>query len=332
MIDTDCDTVEFERHRRRLLGIAYRMLGEMSAAEDVMQDAWLRWQRADRSEIRDTGAWLAAATVRLSLDALRKVRARREVYVGPWLPEPILPDDVRALTVDGLATRAELASDLSLALLHVLERLSPDERAAFVMHEAFGCEYAEIAATLNKSEPACRKLVSRAKERVKMDRPRYTVSADQHHKLVQEFLSAVAAQDPKRLAEIFAPDVAFYSDGGGRVSAALRPILGMEKVSRLFLGLVRKLATQHSPQVETTDINGRPGMLAMMDGEIYGAFAFEAEDQRITAIYSIRNPDKLARVSRVLSASQVFEVPNEHRNVPALGSRNTITVIPAKPR
>src|SRR5258708_2745783 len=151
----------FERYRAHLLGIAYRMLGEMSAAEDVVQEAWLRWQRTDRDDVREACAWLSAATVRLALDALRRVRARRESYVGPWLPEPILPDDMRAFAADATAARAELASDLSLALLHVLERLSPEERAALILHDAFDSDYADIAAVLEKSEAACPKLVSR---------------------------------------------------------------------------------------------------------------------------------------------------------------------------
>lgn len=297
---TDDVTANFERERSHLLSIAYRMLGEMSAAEDVVQEAWLRWRRVDSEEIRDVRAWLSATTIRLSLDSLRRARARRETYVGPWLPEPILPDDLRAFAADAPAARAELASDLSLALLHVLERLSPEERAALILHDAFDCDYAEIAATLEKTEAACRKLVSRARERVKQDRPRYSVAPDQHRRLVADFARAAAEQDTKSLSTIFAPDVVFYSDGGGRVPAALNPIFGLDKVSRLMLGLTRKLAAQPCPQIEPADINGRAGLIAILDGRIYSALAFESDGERITAIYAVRNPDKLARLERAL--------------------------------
>src|SRR3569832_586604 len=184
---TEDRLAKFEAQRTHLIGIAYRMLGEMSAAEDVAQEAWLRWRRVEGEDIRDPRAWLSAVTVRLSLDALRKARARRESYVGPWLPEPITPDDTRALAADAPAARAELASDLSLALLHVLERLSPEERAALILHDAFDCDYATIAAALEKNEAACRKLVSRARERVRQDRPRRPVSPEQHRELVTRF-------------------------------------------------------------------------------------------------------------------------------------------------
>ena len=165
-------TDAFEAERTHLLGLAYRMLGEMAAAEDIVQEAWIKWSGTDRDQIRDAHAWLSTVTIRLALDALRSARSRRDVYVGPWLPEPLLPDDTRAFAADAPAARAELASDLSLALLFVLERLSPEERAAFILHDAFDCDYATIAAMLEKSEPACRKLVSRARESVRQDRPK----------------------------------------------------------------------------------------------------------------------------------------------------------------
>jgi RNA polymerase sigma-70 factor, ECF subfamily len=183
----------FEGHRAHLLGLAYRMLGEMAGAEDVVQEAWLRWQRANETEIREPRAWLSTITIRLALDALRAARSRRETYVGPWLPEPLLPDDMRALAADAPAARAELASDLSLALLHVLERLSPEERAALILHDAFDWNYDEIAAMLEKSEAACRKLVSRARKRVRADRPRYSVSGEKHKALVARFAEARSA-------------------------------------------------------------------------------------------------------------------------------------------
>ncbi|MGD0144924.1 MAG: RNA polymerase sigma factor SigJ [Rhizomicrobium sp.] len=297
MNDAEC----FEAHRTHLTSIAYRMLGEMSGAEDVVQEAWLRWNRAEPDEIRDARAWLSAVTVRLALDALRKLRARRESYVGPWLPEPILPDDMRAFAADAPATRAELASDLSLALLHVLERLSPEERAAFILHDAFDCDYPDIAATLGKSEPACRKLVSRARERVKADRPRYSVSSDAHRDLIGRFAQASMAQDGSALIALFSPEVVFYSDGGGQVPAALIPIHGPDKVMRLIVGLMGKFDPNAIPALQALEINGRPGIVITVDGNLHSTLGIETDGVRITAIYLMRNPDKLKRIERAFN-------------------------------
>jgi len=285
----------FEAHRPHLLGIAYRMLGEMAGAEDVAQEAWLRFERADQSEIRDLRAWLSAVTVRLALDSLRRARARRETYVGPWLPEPLLPDDMRALAADAPAARAELASDLSLALLHVLERLSPEERAAFILHDAFDCDYRDIAAALEKSEEACRKLVSRARERVRADRPRHRATADQHRALIAKFSEAVLAQDSGKLMSLFAPDVVFYSDGGGRVPAALNPVFGADPVTRLVIGLARKGLT--NPSVQASEINGQYALTLFEGDALHSVVTAEVEDMKVTAIYVLRNPEKLARWS-----------------------------------
>jgi len=290
----------FERHRARLLGIGYRMLGEVAAAEDVVQETWLRWRTTDADEIRDPRAWLSTAAVRLSLDALRAVRARRESYVGPWLPEPILPDDLRAFAAETPSEHAELASDLSMALMHVLERLSPEERAALILHDAFDFDYGEVAATLGKSEPACRKLVSRARERVKHDRPRYTASSDQHRDLLTRFARASAAADAKALASLFAPDAIAYTDGGGQRAAALNPIEGADKVLRLVVGLARKFAFAAPPEWIATEINGRAGILMNAEGDSLTAMTLETDGERITAIYVQRNPDKLSRISRLL--------------------------------
>lgn len=298
---TDTATARFEEHRAHLLGLAYRMLGEMSGAEDIVQEAWLRWRREDAAAIRDPRAWLSAVTIRLCLDALRSARARREKYVGPWLPEPLMPDDMRVLAADAPAAHAELASDLSLALLHVLERLSPEERAALILHDAFDCDYAEIAEMLNKNEAACRKLVSRARERVKADRPRYTVSKEQHTQMIGRFAQAMATGDTSNLAGLFADDIVFYSDGGGRVSAALNPIFGSDKVRRLIEGLSRKMHEQTSPTFAVTEINGQPSFVIMANGQIYSTMTIETDESHITGIYVMRNPDKLTRVARDLT-------------------------------
>lgn len=294
------DLATFEAYRTHLIGIAYRMLGEMSAAEDVAQEAWLRWQRAEGEEIRDPRAWLSAVAVRLSLDALRKARTRRETYVGPWLPEPILPDDVRALAADAPAARAELASDLSLALLHVLERLSPEERAALILHDAFDCDYAVIAQALEKSEAACRKLVSRARERVKTDRPRHTVDRGQHQDLLQRFAAASASADTSALMRLFAPDVVLYSDGGGKAKAALNPIYGADKVARFLAGVVSKF-WQNNFEVRLVELNGMPGFVLQEDGALHSALTVEFDGEAVSALYFVRNPDKLERINRLFS-------------------------------
>jgi len=293
---------QFEAQRAHLLGVAYRMLGEMAAAEDVVQEAWIKWSCADRADIRDARAWLSTVVIRLALDALRSARARREVYVGPWLPEPILPDDTRAFAADAPAARAELASDLSLALLFVLERLSPEERAAFILHDAFDCDYATIAAMLEKTEPACRKLVSRARERVREERPKQRASKDEHRDLLLRFAEATSARDEQTLARLFAPDVVFYSDGGGRIAAALNPIFGADKVMRLIIALVGKFREDGgNPDWSAEEINGRPGLVLRNHGRFDSTLDIETDGTRITSLYLVRNPEKLARFERTLA-------------------------------
>jgi RNA polymerase sigma-70 factor (ECF subfamily) len=295
-------TDAFEAERAHLLGLAYRMLGEMAAAEDVVQEAWIKWNRADQAGIRDAHAWLSTVTIRLALDGLRSARSRREVYVGPWLPEPILPDDTRAFAADAPAARAELASDLSLALLFVLERLSPEERAALILHDAFDCDYATIAAMLEKSEPACRKLVSRARERVREERPKQRASKDQHRELLRRFAEATAARDEQALIRLFAPDVVFYSDGGGRIAAALNPIFGADKVLRLLVALVGKFREDGgSPDWSIAEINGRPGLVLRNHGQFDSALDIETDGARIVSLYLVRNPEKLVRVEQAFT-------------------------------
>jgi RNA polymerase sigma-70 factor (ECF subfamily) len=291
----------FETERAHLLGLAYRMLGEMAAAEDVVQEAWIKWSRADQAGIRDAHAWLSTVTIRLALDGLRSARSRREVYVGPWLPEPILPDDTRAFAADAPAARAELASDLSLALLFVLERLSPEERAALILHDAFDCDYATIAAMLEKSEPACRKLVSRARERVREERPKQRASKDQHRELLRRFAEATAARDEQALIRLFAPDVVFYSDGG--IAAALNPIFGADKVLRLIVALVGKFREDGgNPDWSIAEINGRPGLVLRNHGQFDSALDIETDGACIVSLYLVRNPEKLVRVEQAFTS------------------------------
>ena len=290
----------FEAERGHLTGLAYRMLGEMTLAEDVVQEAWLRWQGADHAAIRQPAAFLSTVTMRLCLDALRAAKARRETYVGPWLPEPISPDDARAFAPAPDAA-AELASDLSLALLHLLERLSPEERAAFILHDAFDCEYAMIAATLGKTETACRKLVSRARERVREGRPRFAVDRREHRALMERFLEASNMGDARNVLALLSPGAVALTDGGGKAVAALRPIVGADKVARFIAGIARKgwpLLTAHWVGME----DGEPTLLLHHGGVAYLSLQIDSEDGRITRLYMTRNPDKLRRLAAAVGA------------------------------
>ena len=283
----------FERERKRLTGVAYRMLGRWSEAEDAVQDAYLRWQAADHAAIETPAAWLTTVTVRLCLDRIRRAKASREVYVGPWLPEPIL-------TMEGGERReAEMesfADDLSLGLMVVLERLGPEERAAFILREAFDSSYAEIAAALGKNEAAVRQLVSRARERVRAERPRFRAAPDAHQRLMNEFLSAVAANDTSRLVAMMTSDVRFVSDGGGKAPAALRIVDSPAEVARLMLHLA---GAKGGPQaMHFVTVNGVPSVW-FRDGQGFETVAqLDVDGDKICAIYIVRNPEKLAHLKR----------------------------------
>src|SRR5215469_752689 len=224
---------KFERHRPRLFGIAYRMLGSRTDAEDVLQDAYLRWHRGASEDLRSPEAWLVTTVTRLCIDRLRAARTERERYVGPWLPEPLIGD-----TAPAADARAELSSSLSIAFLVVLEQLEPDERAAFLLHEVFDTDYAEIAEILGKSEAACRQMVSRARKRVHEQRPRAQVSDAARRSLLERFAQAIQAQDKTALLELIAETATWTSDGGGKTRAALKVIRGRERVVRFVLGVL----------------------------------------------------------------------------------------------
>lgn len=282
----------FEAERKRLTGVAYRMLGRWSEAEDAVQDAFLRWQAANQSEIEVPGAWLTTVVVRLCLDRLRRAKAAREVYVGPWLPEPVL-------TIEGGERREEqtmdsFADDVSLGLMVVLERLGPEERAAFILREAFDSSYAEIAAALGKNEAAVRQLVSRARERVRAERPRFRAEPETHQRLLTSFLTAVAANDPSALVSMMKSDVRFVSDGGGKAPAALRIVSSPEEVAQLILHLAG--AKGGPREVRFVTLNGVPSLWSV-DGQGFETVTqFELDDGQIQAIYIVRNPDKLAHL------------------------------------
>ncbi|MDP1625633.1 sigma-70 family RNA polymerase sigma factor [Parvibaculum sp.] len=288
---TDTDRI-FERHRGRAFAVAYRILGSASDAEDAVQEAWLRWRGTDTAGIRNPEAWLVTTVARLAIDQLRTARARRETYIGPWLPEPIVsaaresdptPED-----------RLSLADDISMALLHVLERLAPEERAAFLLHDAFDYDYGELAALLGKSEAACRQTVSRARRRVQETHPRFDTSAREHARLAAAFSAAISSADPQALIACFTEDVVFYSDGGGKAIAALNPIHGADHVMRFFFGILKK--RPEALNARPALVNGLPGFV-MTEGEtIHSTLGFAITGGKISALYMMRNPDKLGRV------------------------------------
>lgn len=289
-------SASFEPHRRRLLGLAYRMLGSMADAEDAVQDAYLRWHAADRAAISDPRAFLMTTTTRICLDMLTSARARREQYVGPWLPEPVL--DTGALAPD---THAELADDLSIALLLTLDRLTPLERAAFLLHDVFEFTFSEIASALDRSEAACRQLAARARAHVRAARPRGASAPraqeveEKHAQLLSAFVAAARSGDLQALTQLLARDVRVVTDGGGKVPASLNVLEGADRAARFLAGAARK-GWRDDFTLRVALINGLPGILVLAPEGPVQTSAFEIEDGLIRAIYVVRNPEKLGRV------------------------------------
>lgn len=283
------DVETFETQRQRLTRLAYRMLGSVAEAEDVVQDAWLRWTRTDE-EVRDPAGWLVRVTSRLCIDRLRSAKVQREAYRGPWLPEPLIEE----LSVDPL----ERAEDVSVAFLLALERLSPLERAVFLLHDVFDEDYASVAETLGRNEAAVRQLAARARTHVKDSKPRFTVSQEDAAKLAAAFMAAAAQGDMKALSAVLAEDAVLISDGGGKRTAALRPMSGREDIIRLLEGLAWRAGGSPLWPVSfrAVRINGYPGVIMEReDGPMTVAFQ-PGEDGKLAAIYLVRNPDKLARL------------------------------------
>jgi len=286
----------FEAERARLTRLAYRMLGERGAAEDVVQETWLRWAKTDTSAVQSPAAWLTRAASRLAIDALRKAKARREDYIGPWLPEP---EVAPFADEDGEDDRAER---VSLGFLHVLERLTPDERAAFILHDAFDCGYYEIAVALNKTEVACRKLVSRARERVRSGRPRFETDRAQQQRVLTTFLAAAQTGDTAAMKALLTSDAVVYSDGGGKVRAALRPLVGPDDAVHVLSSVARKYAGV-TAQVRPISVNGQYGLAVELEGALSTIYTADIEDGRIARLFILRNPDKLARAEAALTPS-----------------------------
>ena len=286
----------FDRHRRLLFTVAYQMLGSVTDAEDVVQDAWLRWSAADRSDVADPRAYLVRITSRLALDRLASARSRRESYVGPWLPEPLLTgrDPVAgAAPPPDPDDAAVLGEQVSLALLVVLETLSPTERAVFVLREVFALPAAEVAAILGRGEAAVRQTAHRAREHVRARRPRFDADRSAQRVVTERFLAACAGGDVDALLTALAPDVVLVTDGGGRAKAALRPIVGAAKVARFLRATAAEGLSIPGVHVEVTDVNGAPGVVAWVRGAPYVAMSLVVADGLVEQVLVVRNPDKL---------------------------------------
>ncbi|RIX80548.1 RNA polymerase sigma-70 factor [Acidovorax cavernicola] len=293
----DDPTLTFDTHRRRLQGIAYRMLGSVAEAEEVVQDAWLRWHEADKERLDSAEAWLVTVVTRLSIDRLRTAKVQREHYIGPWMPEPTL-----TASPDTPEEVLERADNISVAFLAVLERLAPEARAAFLMREVFDADYDEIAQTLGKSEAACRQLVHRAKTQVQEARPRFQVSRETHQRLLRAFADAAARGSLQDLKALMAEDVELIGDGGGKVQTFSKVLRGSQRLAQLYFALWRRMGA--GVRMELVELNGEPGMLRFLDGELESAQTFEIEGERIVRIRAQRNPDKLARIAQLFAAKQ----------------------------
>lgn len=286
--DPDVATETFVEHRTLLFTVAYELLGSAADAEDVLQEAWLRWAAVDLDKVRERRAYLVRIVTRLALDRLRLLGRRRESYVGPWLPEPLL-------TAPDVADDVELAESVSLAMLLVLETLSPTERAVFVLREVFGLEYDELAAAVDKSPAAVRQIAHRAREHVAARRPRGEVSRDEARIALQAFQRAVETGDLQGLADRLAPDVVLLGDGGGVVPATLEPLVGADRITEL---LSLRLPIPGIELIEQVMINGWPALILRVDGRINTALTLRLDGTLITGIYLIRNPEKLSRLDR----------------------------------
>jgi RNA polymerase sigma-70 factor (ECF subfamily) len=282
---TSSSVTEFETRRGRLFGLAYRMLGSRADAEDIVQEAYIRWHEVPHGSIESAEGWLVTTTARLAIDRLRRLKTEREAYVGPWLPDPIVSEAAPD-------RHLELAADLSIAFLTVLERLAPEERAAFLLHDVFDVGYAEIAKVIERSETACRQVVHRARTRVRGDKKRFDVSESAKAALLRKFMAAVEARDEQALLELFAPDATWTADGGGKTAAAPRPIVGNDRLARLVIGLREKFWAPNRTLGLAT-VNGETG-LCIRDGDrLTATMSIDTDGQRILAVYAVVNPDKL---------------------------------------
>jgi RNA polymerase sigma-70 factor (TIGR02957 family) len=285
-------TDNFVAHRNLLFTVAYEMTGSAADAEDVLQETWLRWAEVDHAEVRDARAYLVRITTRLSLNRLRTVQRQREAYVGPWLPEPLL-------TTPDVAEDVELADSVSVAMLHVLETLTPSERAVFVLREVFDVPYDDIAAALDKSAAAVRQIAHRARSHVEARQPRIDVSMRERDAAVDAFLLAAQSGDLDALMDVLSPDVVLVTDGGGKKRAALRPILGRDKVVR-FLGAV----ADPDATASLGEVNGGPALVVTIRGEVDTILTFLVEAGLVTGLYAVRNPEKLRHLAEPVTLAR----------------------------
>ena len=288
---TDWDAGIFEPIRPKLFAVAYRMLGTVSEAEDMVQDCFLRWMKADRDGIRDPEGWLVRVTTNLCLDHLKSARVRRESYTGEWLPEPVVTDPATDY----------LERDISTALLLAMERLSPLERAAFILHDIFDYSFEEVSDLLERDNAACRQLAARGRKRLKDSRPRFPIEQDEGERIAQAFFQASRHGDPDSLKHLLAQDVIIYNDGGGKVIAALNPIYGLEKSMRFTLGLARKYADVPIEFLGLCQLNQQPGFITREPDGTLQATSLEITDGKISRVYVTRNPDKLRHLMRQIS-------------------------------
>jgi len=287
----------FDRHRRLLFSVAYQMLGSVADAEDVVQDAWLRWSAADRSDVVDERAYLVRIVSRLALDRMDSARARRESYVGPWLPEPLLTGASPVAAAPQAAQpedAAELGEQVSLALLVVLETLGPAERAVFVLREVFGMSVADVAGVLNRSEAAVRQMAHRAREHVHARQPRFDTDPREQRRVTERFLAAAVNGDVESLLAAMSPGVVLIADGGGKVTAARRPIVGADKVARFLAAVAPQGVHLPGLRVELSEINGAPAVVAWNEEAPFMALQLVLVDGLVEQVLYVANPDKLA--------------------------------------
>ncbi|MGC1548914.1 MAG: RNA polymerase sigma factor SigJ [Rhodanobacter sp.] len=285
----DPQTALFQQHRQRLFGLAYRMLGTPTDAEDVLHDAWLRWHAQDANTLDDPEAWLVTVTTRIALDKLRKAKTERAHYTGPWLPEPLIADEEQP------EAQFERSESLNLSFLTLLERLSAEERAAFLLHDVFDYSHAEAAAMLGISEDACRQRAHRAKQRLRDHRPRFTYAPETQQRLLEKFMQALQQPTPEVLKELFAEDAVHLSDGGGVVRAALRPLHGNERLARLYMSVAKRYRESHAVH-RLQWLNGAPALLTWIDAALVSVSWIETDGERIVGIHTLRHPEKLARI------------------------------------
>lgn len=280
------DSKSFETHRPRLYGLAYRMLGIRAEAEDVVQEGYLRWREVDPAKIRSAEAFLTTTVTRLCIDRLRKLKLERETYFGPWLPEPLAAEDLRTPEME-----AELRDDVSIAFLALLEALSPEERAAFVLHDVLDDDYADIAEALGKTAAACRQLVHRARERVTAKRRRFQIDDATRQRVLERFMAAANAGDRQRIIEVLSTDAVMISDGGGKAVAVHRPLLGSERISWFWHTVSRRFYSQVQSRI--VRVNGELGIAYYDAGRLQTLLVFETDAERVHRIYALRNPEKL---------------------------------------